>query len=183
MPPDPEEPSSSSPGMSIALKGVPSGTHSENFGNADNDKPWGGKPNTASLMTRRSGGPLEEDEGTQPLAKTRCGCTECFCVFPLLAVKCLYQLVTSSLTLNLLPPLRQLKPCRRWLFSLPGTQKAFNAPTRPLPWRLELTPVETLGEVGRMGGGFHHSSAQCPGEEDPCGGPPAQGPEPELPPS
>ena len=60
MPPDPEGPSSSSPGMSIALKGVPSGTHSENFGNADNDKPWGRKAKYNESNTRKVWRPFKE---------------------------------------------------------------------------------------------------------------------------
>ena len=55
--------------------------------------------------------------------------------------------------------------------------KAFKCPTRPLPtWGGFLEPLpsgDTGGGGEGMGGGFHHSSAQCPGEEDPCGGPPS----------
>ena len=61
MPPDPEEPSSSSPGMSTALKGVPGGTHSENFGNADNGKPWGRKAKYSESNTRKVWRPFKEE--------------------------------------------------------------------------------------------------------------------------
>lgn len=63
------------------------------------------------------------------------------------------------------------------MFSLPGTQKPSNAPPGPSRhgeafW--SHFPVETMGEVGRRREeGFHHSSAQWPGEEDPCGGAPS----------
>ena len=83
MTPDPEEPSSSSPGMSAALKGVPVGPTVKTLEMPTMVNLGEEKPNTVSLTLGRSGGPLERNEGEfVPSAKTHCGHRVSPCVFP-----------------------------------------------------------------------------------------------------